>query len=292
MIDAVERAGVRLVVGHTHGFDAPIVKMREIIRSGDLGPLAMVNTWYYGNFLYRPRRPEELRTDLGGGVIFNQVPHQVEIVRLLGGGMVRSVRSMAWALDPERPTEGSHLTFLQFEDGAAASMVFSGYDFFDSDEFHFWVGENGEEKAPNRHGQARTALRRLADPTAEAQLKATGGYGAAAQPPAMATAAARHHHPHSGVIVASCAGGDLRPSADGVLVYGRDGLREIPVPVAAAYPDKIGVIAELYDSIVNDREPVHDGRWAKATMEVSLAVLTSARERREILLSHQVPVRD
>jgi phthalate 4,5-cis-dihydrodiol dehydrogenase len=37
---------------------------------------------------------------------------------------------------------------------------------------------------------------------------------------------------------------------------------------------------------------LHDGRWGKATVEVSLAVLESARERREIQLSHQVPVRD
>jgi hypothetical protein len=29
-----------------------------------------------------------------------------------------------------------------------------------------------------------------------------------------------------------------------------------------------------------------------ATMEVSLAVLRSARERREVMLQHQVPLRD
>ena len=38
--------------------------------------------------------------------------------------------------------------------------------------------------------------------------------------------------------------------------------------------------------------PLHDGAWGKATMEVSMAVLQSARERREIVLQHQVPVRD
>lgn len=292
MIDAVERAGVCMVVGHTHGFDPPVAKMREIIRSGELGPLAMVNTWSYGDFLYRPRRPEELCTELGGGIIFNQVPHQVEVVRLLGGGMVRSVRSMAWALDPKRPTEGSHLTFLQFVNGAAASMVFSGYDFFDSDEFHFWVGENGVEKAPDRHGQARAALRRLGDRDTEAAVKAAGGYGATADPAPAPRAAARHHHPHCGVTIASCARGDLRASADGVLIYGCDGVREVSVPGGGAFPDKGGVIAELYDCIVKGREPLHNGRWGKATMEVSLAVLASARERREIFLSCQVPVAD
>src|SRR5581483_2472534 len=88
---AVDRAGIKLVVGHTHSFDPPILEMQRIISSGELGRLRMVNTWDYTNFLYRPRRPEELDTSLGGGILFNQVPHQVDTVRLLGGGMVRSV---------------------------------------------------------------------------------------------------------------------------------------------------------------------------------------------------------
>jgi len=34
-----------------------------------------------------PRRPEELDTSKGGGILFNQVPHQIDTVRLLGGGL-------------------------------------------------------------------------------------------------------------------------------------------------------------------------------------------------------------
>ncbi len=289
MTQAAARHGVHLMVGHTHSFDPPVRRMREIIRSGELGPLAMVNTWSYSNFLMRPRRPEELDTAQGGGIIFNQVPHQVDMVRLLGGGMVRSVRSMAWALEPGRPTEGSHLTFLQFEDGAAASLVFSGYDYFDSDEFHFWVGELGEPKAPDGHGRARAQLRRFANAREEGAFKAAaamqGGSGAAGQP-------AIWHHPHCGVTLVSCARGDMRPSADGVLIYGQEGRRELPVASGAAYPDKASVVDEMIQSIRTGQSPLHDGAWGKATMEVSAAVLQSARERREIVLQHQVPVRD
>jgi hypothetical protein len=35
---------------------------------------------------------------------------------------------------------------------------------------------------------------------------------------------------------------------------------------------------------------VQNGRWAKANVEVSLALLRSARERREIMLEHQVGI--
>lgn len=36
----------------------------------------------------------------------------------------------------------------------------------------------------------------------------------------------------------------------------------------------------------------HDGRWGMATLEVCLAMIQSAKERREIMLTHQVAVSD
>jgi phthalate 4,5-cis-dihydrodiol dehydrogenase len=52
------------------------------------------------------------------------------------------------------------------------------------------------------------------------------------------------------------------------------------------------VIDELYGAVVNGRPLLRDGRWEKATLEVCLAILESARERREVYLAHQVPTRD
>jgi len=40
---------------------------------------------------------------------------------------------------------------------------------------------------------------------------------------------------------------------------------------------------------MHGRPVFHDGRWGEATLEVCLAMLESAKERREIFLSHQVP---
>jgi phthalate 4,5-cis-dihydrodiol dehydrogenase len=44
----------------------------------------------------------------------------------------------------------------------------------------------------------------------------------------------------------------------------------------------------LYDAVVHGRPPLHSGEWARATMEVCLAILQSGREQREIALAHQV----
>ena len=82
MIDAAERADTVQVVGHSHSFDRPIQRAREIIASGAVGKVRMIHAQYYTDFLYRPRRPEELATERGGGVVFSQAAHQVDIVRL------------------------------------------------------------------------------------------------------------------------------------------------------------------------------------------------------------------
>src|SRR4029079_19181766 len=98
------------------------------------------------NYLYHPRRPEELDTSLGGGILFNQVPHQIDTARLLGGGRVRSLRASTTVLDPSRPTEASCAALLQFDNGAAASLIYSGYDHFNSDKWHSGISERGGPK--------------------------------------------------------------------------------------------------------------------------------------------------
>lgn len=281
IIAAVEKAGVHLVVGHTHAFDPAIRAMRAMIASGELGRLGMIASWNYTNYLYRPRRPEELDTAKGGGILFNQLPHQIDIVRLLGGGLVKSVRAHAGGLDPARPTEAHAVAFLAFEDGAAASLVYGGYDFFDSDELHGWISERGGPKQP-AHGAARRALAARARDEAELRT-ANYAYGAAdgAEPP---------HQPHFGLTIATCARGELRCSADGVFVYGEDGRREIELPGGPRFSGRGDVLDDLAAAIRTGRKPLHDGRWGKATLEVALAIQASAREGREVGLEHQVGV--
>ena len=108
MAEAAERAGRVLLVGHSHSYDAPVARMREVIASGELGAVGMVHHWCYTDWVRRPRRPEELRADLGGGVTFRQGAHQFDILRLLCGGRARSVRAKTFDWDPQRSTTGAH----------------------------------------------------------------------------------------------------------------------------------------------------------------------------------------
>src|SRR5258706_10314345 len=175
MIQATDGAGVQMVIGHSHSFDAPVRRTRELIANGDFGALRMITAINYTDFLYRPRRPEQLSSKLGGGVVYNQAPHQVDIMRLLAGP-VRSVRAATGAWDPERPTEGAYSALMIFESGAFASITYSGYAHFDSDELTEWIAESGYEKDPDVYGVARAALRDHSA-TRELDFKNARNYG-------------------------------------------------------------------------------------------------------------------
>jgi phthalate 4,5-cis-dihydrodiol dehydrogenase len=90
--------------------------------------------------------------------------------------------------------------------------------------------------------------------------------------------------------VISCERGDIRQYPDGLVLYGAEEKRELPLPAGETGRD--AVVRELYEAVVHGRPPLHHGGWGKANLEVCLAVLRSARERREVLLSHQTPTLD
>jgi phthalate 4,5-cis-dihydrodiol dehydrogenase len=285
MIETAEQAGIAMVVGHSHSFDRPIARTREIIAGGVIGRLRMINALQFTDFLYRPRRPEELATDAGGGVIFNQAPHQVDNVRLIGGGRVKSVRASAGIWDASRPTEGAYSAFLTFEDGAFATLTYSGYAHFDTDEFSDWIAESGLRKDPARYGAARAALGGLSG-EAELAFKSAQNYGGPRYaPPSPEADGGTRWHQHFGLLVASCEHGDLRPQPHGIVIYG-DRERRFEELEPPRVP-RSEVIDELYDAIFAGKTPLHGGAWALATMEVCFAILQSSREAREISLSHQ-----
>lgn len=276
MTEAARRAGIALVVGHTHAFDRPVQRIGELVASGELGALRAIVSLAYTNFMYRPRRPEELDGAQGGGILYNQLPHQIEMVRTIATAPVRTIRATAGVWDPARPVEGALAAFLTFADGAVAQLAYSGYDHFDADELHGGIDESGAER-PRSHGAARRALRQL-DAESERRRRAESGYGGRGAERSQGPM----HEPHLGFLLVSCERADVRPAADGVTIYGDDGVRSIDLPPPRVYPSKDGVIDELYAAAVDGIPPVHDGAWATATMELVFAIVEAARAGREV----------
>lgn len=283
MVAAARKAGVHLVVGPSHSFDAPIALARAIIESGEFGNLRMVQALNYTDFLYRPRRPEELATDAGGGVIFSQAVHQIDMVRLLAGGMASSVAAVTGAWDRSRPTEGAYSALLTFGSGAFASLTYSGYAHYDSDIWMGDVGELGNDKASADYGKARRALADI-PPDRERAAKTTRTYGGGADPPVPA------HHEHFGPLVAVCDRADLRATPDGIEIFADTERSFRPAPFGAV--PRATVIDALWSAVRDGRAPAQTGEWGLASLEVCHAILQAAATQAWVPLSRQVPVRE
>jgi phthalate 4,5-cis-dihydrodiol dehydrogenase len=278
MEEAARMARIALVVGPSHSFDDPVRLARAIIEGGTVGPVRMITALNFTDFLYRPRRPEELATDQGGGVVFSQAAHQVDVVRLLAGGRVHTVRAITGSWDRSRPTEGAYAALICFEGGVFASLTYSGYAHFDSDELMGWIGELGQAKSADRYGAARGALAGI-DAATEARAKAARNYGAHGYQPASD---AQPWHEHFGLVVASCDKADLRPMPNGVMVHADDSRRLEPLDKPGI--PRAAVVDELCDAIEGVSPALHDAAWGRETLEICHALLRSSREGREVAL--------
>jgi phthalate 4,5-cis-dihydrodiol dehydrogenase len=280
MIDVVEQNHVQYVQGHSKAYDPPVRRIREIVSSGALGQLIQINTWMYKGWLLRPRLASEVDTDLGGGVCFRQGPHHADIVRCIGGGMVRSVRSITGRWNPHFDTEGNYTAFLEFENGAAATMVFNGYGYFDITELTWGITEGGGLKSdPDPRGEHV----RRAGPIAAEEKYSLPSY----RVEQFEEQAERHKfQPIYGLTVVSCERGDIRQSPDGLYLYTDEGKSEISCDTSGGHANEL---QELYNAVTQGRQAFPDGRWGMANLELCIALMESSKAGREVKLSHQVP---
>ena len=281
MIAAAEKNRVKLMVAHTRSFNPPIRTMREIISSGRLGRVTQVHTMRYSPWLLRPREPVEINTELGGGVCYRQAPHQVDIARLLGGGLVRSVRAQAGRWSAENATEGNYSALLEFEGGVSATLIYDGYGYFDDRELiEGDVFGGAQQLGPGQ---------RLRQARADGNLnKDTSRSGVAFDiERGDGDAAKKLRQPFFGLTLVSCERGALRQSSAGVFIYDEHGRSEVDCP---RWDGALKVeLEDFYRAVSEDRPVPHDGKWGKATLEVCLAILQSSQSRREQSVVHQVP---
>ena len=285
MVDAVASAGAQMVVGHSHSFNLPVLRTLALIQSGRYGAVRMLTALNFTDFLYRPRRPEELDTAVGGGVIHSQAAHQIDILRLLGGGLVESVFAHTGNWDNQRPTEGAYQALLRFHGGAFASATYSGYGHFDSDTLMGGVGEMGQTKQAQDYGTARKRLVGVDNGARESALKAARNYGGALYKASQAAPGSLAHQ-HFGPVIVCCDLADLRPTPHGVEIHDHT-TQTVETLVNPVVP-RSEVIDELVAAVTHGQPPLHSGAWACATTEVCLAILESARTQAPQTLHYQL----
>jgi phthalate 4,5-cis-dihydrodiol dehydrogenase len=293
MCEAARTYGVKLLAGHTASYGLAVRAMRKVALSGTIGSVRSIFIWSFTDWVLRPRTADELVFEEGGGLVHRQAPHQIDILRLLGGGKLRSVRGTAGQWMRERPIPGFYTAYLEFEDGTPATIIHNGYGYFLTAELFPWA------PPMHRYNDAdRIAFRRAirAGDRNEESEKAEYRIGGSKdktlrdvpkEPPPWT--------PYSmGMVVLSCDRGDVRHSKYGLSIYGDDGREELDLrPVARPEVDFEGgvtlpALEELHAAVVLDQPVYHSGEWGRATLEATLAIIASTNERREIMLERQV----
>ena len=293
MVEASEQYGTKLLAGHSTALRPPFRAMRRMVDWGELGRLCAINVWSYTDWMLRPRMPQEVDLARGGGLVYRQGPHQVDAVRLIGGGLVRSVRAMTGQWMPERPCPGYYSAYLEFEDGTPATIVHNGYGYFLASELVPW-GVDLPRTSVDERNRARNALRNGGEADEE-RAKEALRFGAQRDETAEAPRERQNRDDDwvpadPGIFILSFERGEIRQSPKGLYRYDDNGVADVPITVpGVAYNSEVD---ELCDAVMRDTPVYHDGRWGLATLEVCLAIMESARERREIYLQHQIPTLD
>ena len=288
MVKAADKNGIKLLAGHTMSYSLPIRAMRKIIASGRLGKLRALHVMAYSDWMLRPRSADELDFSQGGGVPWRQTPHQVDTVRVLGGGKIRSVRGTTGQWMPERPIPGYYSAYMEFEDGTPCTIVHNGYGYFLANELLPW-GSTAQRYTLEERVAVRKAMQQ--GKRKEDDDKQDMRIGGQAEREIFRSRGPQAWTPGDlGLVIASCDRGDIRHSAHGLYVYDDDGLHDIDLEGPTGMAQRRAELVEFYDGIIGGKPLYHDGAWGMATLEVGLAIMQSAKERREIQLTHQVPV--
>lgn len=290
MIAAADRNRVKLIAGHSLGFSPAIRRMAGLAQpSGRMGPVRAVQMMAFTDWMILPRTSEEVDASQGGGLVHRQSPHQIDALRLLGGGLVRSVRANVGQWMPERNAPGFFTVFLEFENGSVGIASHNGYGHLVSSEIVNWGADSGiSGNNIDQRAQARRSIQ-AGEVNEEAQKHAMRLGGSS--PLFRVEKERRPWLPlHLGITAVSCDKGDMRHSPFGIYVYDNSGREDIIVPDDGAWFGS-SEIEEMYRGVREGAELYRDGQWGMATLEVTLAILESARSHTEIRMKHQVSVR-
>jgi len=289
MVEAAQKAGTVLVAGHTQSFSPHFRLMRQIVQSGELGALGAINMFSYTDWVIRPRTAEELDPNQGGGLVYRQVPHQVDTVRLIGGGKLRSVRGMAGQWMSERSIPGYYAAYMEFENGVPATVIHNGYGYFMISEFAPWVTTQGPQfNAEQRKGIRKSMRDGTREEAAEKLSLRIGGERERQlfRRPGGVAGTGMISAYDAGIALVSCERGEIRQAPFGLYVYTDEGRREITLPKNTASRDQ--ELRELYNAVVLGKPVFHSGEWGMATLEVVIAINESTKTHKSIELTHQI----
>jgi len=124
LVDAVERSGAKLLIGHHRAHSPIMAKAREVIEAGQLGRLVAVmgSAVFHKPAAYFAEAP--WRSQAGGGPILINMIHEVHNLRMLCGE-ISAVQAMASNAARGQTVEDTVAIGLRFANGALGSFMLS-----------------------------------------------------------------------------------------------------------------------------------------------------------------------
>lgn len=137
MIEAAQRAKVKLMVGHTQHFFALNIAARRMIGEGQLGPLALLTDRWYKPFGLHIRLPWFLDRAQGGGMWQMNGAHMVDRMVWFADSPVVAVKAFIGNPLLKQGADDSALALLQHANGLCSTVAHAGYKAGDE----CWEGE-------------------------------------------------------------------------------------------------------------------------------------------------------
>lgn len=123
-------------------------KMREMVQNGELGEIRRVNwiitTWFRSQYYYDSGDWRATWRGEGGGVIFNQCPHQIDLLQWVLGMMPSKIRSHChFGKWHDIEVEDDVTAYMEFPNGATGVFVTTTGDAPGTNRFEI-TGEKGK----------------------------------------------------------------------------------------------------------------------------------------------------
>ncbi len=127
MVAAAADAGVNLMVGLTQHFGGPAMKAKEILDSGEIGPLVTAVSYMCKNWNHSSRRPQYRSRFHGGGMWLTNGVHVVDRLTWVMASQAVSVSAAISNRAHYQAADDTSTAFIRYKNGAAGIAIAIAY---------------------------------------------------------------------------------------------------------------------------------------------------------------------
>ncbi len=128
IIDSVNTAGIKLMLGHTIQFMRSSLLAKEIIDSGELGEIIYGTGIVAKKWMNPNRRDWHLDDPIGGGMLITVGMHYIDLLTWFFNSRVSSVRASLGTRFHKQEADDAGMIFIQYESGVTGMVINTGYE--------------------------------------------------------------------------------------------------------------------------------------------------------------------